>query len=406
MRLPLDHLLQDRMKVPTVKSANGIGLLNLLRESGPMSRADLAKRSHLSKPTVSAQVDGLIEKNLVKEIGPGQSTAKGGKTPTLVAFNSDSGRIIAVEIDSARIHVVMTDLEGVRHSEVRIRPLRTNDANSVLEQVEDGIRRLLSAQPRIGKKVRLISVAASGRVDADQGIVIQSGNVFNWQMVPVRGRLERIFGFPVFVDNDVRMAALAEMHQGSTKGEKNFILLRLSTGIGCGVVIGGALYHGHRWMAGEVAHFVVGPLLDTQPSPRGQLESIVAADCIAARVSSALPSSVVLTRLVKKHGEIPGLLLAAAKRDSVSRLLLDEVISALGLVIVHLFAAYDPTLIVLQGSLVEALIKDLQRIVERALPWPVRLAKAEAGDDAVLNGTIMAGRAKAYEQISRGINAS
>ncbi len=404
MRLPLDHLLKQRMRLPTVKSANGIALLNLLRERGPTSRADLAKLSHLSKPTVSALVDGLIQRNLVQEIGPGQLNAKGGKTPTLVAFNHESGKIVAVEIDSARIHVVITDLEGVKHDEIVVPTLKSSNADAVLKQVEAGIRGLIGKKSHPRSKPRLISVAASGRVDVDRGIVVESGNVFNWRMVNVRERLERAFDLPVFVDNDVRMAALAEMQQGSAKGEKNFVLVRHGTGIGCAVVIGGSLYYGNRWVAGEVAHLVIDDALKVNPPSRGQLESIVATDCLAARVRGALPSSVLLTRLVKEHGEVTGLLMAANQQDSVARHLLDEVISALGLVMVHLFAAYDPALVVLQGSLIAALIEDLRRIVERIVPWPVRLAVAATGEDAVLSGTIVAGRAQAYAQISHELN--
>src|SRR5262249_41301388 len=112
MRLPREHLTGQRMKAPLMRSINGIELLNLISEHGPVSRARLATLSHLSKPTVSSQVETLVSEGWVVELGQGESGARGGKKPTLIRFNADAGRLFALEINAAEIRLGAADLEG------------------------------------------------------------------------------------------------------------------------------------------------------------------------------------------------------------------------------------------------------------------------------------------------------
>jgi len=76
------------------------------------------------------------------------------------------------------------------------------------------------------------------------GVCAGAGNVFNWRNVPVRAELERALGMPVFVDNNVKMATLGEIHPGMAKRERDVALVRLDTGIGSGIVVRGRLLHG------------------------------------------------------------------------------------------------------------------------------------------------------------------
>ncbi|MCL4785160.1 MAG: winged helix-turn-helix transcriptional regulator, partial [Bryobacterales bacterium] len=98
MRLPVASLLTQRMKAPDMRNVNGIQLLNLIAEYGPLSRASLAKLSHLSKPTVSEQVQRLIALGTVVELGEGEAPSTGGQRPTMLAFHAEAGCVAAVSI--------------------------------------------------------------------------------------------------------------------------------------------------------------------------------------------------------------------------------------------------------------------------------------------------------------------
>jgi glucokinase len=374
-----------------MRSINGIELLNLIREHGPISRASLAKLSCLSKPTVSSQVETLVSQGWVVELGQGESGSKGGKKPTLIRFNADAGRLFAAEIDAAHVRLAVADLEG--HIRERLTtPIGANrSAASVLAIVRSGLAVLIASQPSSGVQ-RVISIAAPGRVDVHLGVVLDAGNVFNWHNVPVREQIEAEFGLPVFVDNDVKMATLGEIQFGAARGEMDVVLVRLDTGIGSGVVICGKLLPGRHWAAGEIAHMVLDLSRAKEDwSARGYLESVVGSDRILAE-ARALGSNAA--------SAIEFLESARASQGDVRRVF-DKVVSHLGIAIANMICAYDPSLVVLQGGLLACVGEELRSIIADAIPWETRIVFSEIGAEAVLLGTLVAARTQAYERISR-----
>src|SRR5262249_54081234 len=145
---------------------------------GPISRASLAKLSRLSKPTVSSQVETLIRRGWVTELGPGRSGSKGGKKPTLLQFNADAGRLFSVEIDADRIRIAVADLEGRILSQADRQLTSDRTAPAVLAAISSELDRVINSESSNGM-LRLISVAAPGRVDVRRGVILKAGNVFN-----------------------------------------------------------------------------------------------------------------------------------------------------------------------------------------------------------------------------------
>lgn len=395
MRLPYEHLITQRMQAPMMRSLNGIELLNLIGEHGPISRASLAKLSQLSKPTVSSQVEALIRQGWVVEVGPGESGVRGGKKPQLVKFNANAGRLFAAEIDPCKIRVAAADLEGNIRTRAE-RPLGPDRrADLVLAVLTDALRDLIEREGA-SEVQRVVSIAAPGRVDARRGIVLEAGNLFNWTAVPIRAHVEEELGIPVFVDNNVKMAALGEIHFGVAKGQKDVVLVRLDTGIGSAAVIRGKLLHGHQWAAGEIAHTI----LDLSRAVddwhvRGYLESMVGADRILARAREA-DNGVTTSALA--------FLRDAHQRPDGEARLFQEIVLHLGVAVANLVCAYDPGLVVLQGELLAAIGDEIRSMVNRAIPWGVDIAVSEIADEAVLLGAVVAARAHAYERIALLLN--
>lgn len=374
-----------------MRSINGIELLNLIREHGPISRASLAKLSCLSKPTVSSQVDTLVRQGWIVEVGPGESGSRGGKKPTLIRFNSDAGRLFAAEIDAAQVRLAVADLEGHILERLNLLIGSSRSAASVLSIVRTGLEALIARQPAVAAQ-RVISIAAPGRVDVELGVVLDAGNVFNWHNVPIRKVLEAEFGLPVFVDNDVKMATLGEIHFGVAQGEKDVVLVRLDTGIGSGVVSNGRLLPGRHWAAGEIAHMVLDLSKAGQDwSARGYLESVVGSDRILTEARA----------LGSDAASAIEFLVSARTSGGDLRKVFDRVVDHLGIAISNMICAYDPSLVVLQGGLLACVKDELQSIIANAIPWETRVVVSEIGGEAVLLGTLVAARRQAYERISR-----
>jgi glucokinase len=387
-----------------MRKMNQLSLLSLIMEHGPISRTGLARLSRLSKPTVSAQVQSLIQKGLVSATGLGESGRRGGKKPTHLEFNAKYGCLAVGEIDSLETRLAVTDLKGTIITHTEFVTQTELGAESIIERLQQRLGKLLATS--VGtEKLCLIAVAAPGRVDVDRGVVLEAGNIFDWKSVAVSDALASAFKAPVLVDNCVNLAALAEMNYGVAKGVDDFVLVHHDTGIGCGVVMGGRLHRGSNWCAGEIAHFIF-DLNEARKDwmPRGYLEMQVGADRVCERARRAHALHELAPRSGNGSGELAALFRAWKRGHAPSRQIVDELVLQLGLAIAHVAATYDPSLIVLQGEIFPWLFEEIEPVVKRAVPWLPRLALSGLGKDAALRGAIVAAQAQAHEEIARAMS--
>ena len=267
----------------------------------------------------------------------------------------------------------------------------------MLGRVEQAIRDLLARGRGRRTRLRAVAIASYGRVDVERGRVLAIGNVFNWTDVPVRERLAPVFRVPVFVDNDVNMAALGELRHGAAAGERDFVLIHLKTGIGCGVVLGGKLHHGAHWAAGEIAHTVVAESAACEDwRERGYLEHVLSEDRLIERIRRA--------GIGGDGDALAALVDAAAAGDAQARRIMDQVTTHLGVAVAATAAAYDPAVVVLHGRLFELLYEQVGALIRRVIPWGVKLSLSTLGDEAILLGTVIAARSLAYERIALELN--
>jgi predicted NBD/HSP70 family sugar kinase len=364
-----------------MKSLNAIEILELVRTRGPISRAHLAACSRLSKPTVSDQVDALISRGLVVEAGPGDSGTRGGKKPTLVEFNGGHGQIFCADVGPELIRFAAADLRGTvfRRNVLPTQPER--GPRAVVRTVKKGLADLIGAAD--DGKVRVISMAVPGIVDIRQGIVLETENVFGWRNLHLAADLAGHFGIPVRIDNDVNMAALAELSGGSAPDD--FVFVRLHTGIGAAVVLGGKLHHGAHWAAGEIGHMLLDVgRLPRGTDPRGYLESVVGQDRVSERVR----------KLARRGGR-------TAAEQEVSR----DVALHLGSAIANIASVCDPHAVILLGEPFPGILDEIRRVTEKLVPWPVEVRLSQLGEDAALQGALAAGLNHAYDGIADSLHA-
>ncbi len=227
-------------------------LLQELFAAGPASRADLARSSGLTRVTVSDLVAELLAEGLVEELGT-PTESRVGKPPTMVGLVADAKHVVAIDlsVDDQVAGAVLT-LEG----QVVLRDARPRDGRTgadavalVREFAADLIAR--SSRPLLG-----VAVATPGVVTPD-GVVLDAPNL-GWHDLHLAEDLAAALDLPVYVANDANTAVMGEFVFGS-RGEGGLLLLRLSTGLGAGLVINGALLHGQGGAAGEIGHVQVDP---------------------------------------------------------------------------------------------------------------------------------------------------
>ena len=267
-----------------VRRANRGLLLRTLHRGGPLSRADLAKVTGLTRASVSAVVRELMDDGVVEELG--LSTAGGvGKPGTLVDVAADGRHVLCLDLsEPARFVGAIVNLAG----KVVVR--RTYDRKDrtgarAVTLVRRICRELVAdaERPLLG-----IGVASPGIVDA-RGVVVTAAHL-GWDGVALGADLAGHFAVPVAVINDANAAALAELTFGESGGDppSNLICVRVDEGVGAGLVLDGRLFTGSAYAAGEIGHVVVVP--DGAPcacGKRGCLETEVSEPLLAGRLEAA-----------------------------------------------------------------------------------------------------------------------
>ena len=231
----------------TERERKNVSILEAIKRYGPISRTDISKLTKLNIVTVSNYVNNFIEHGIVIE--KGLDISSGGRRPTIVVLNPKSAYVIGIDLGVFQIRAVLADLEGaiVAQSEApRPRDSADNVVRVLIEQIEQVIR--TSEVDR--KKIRGVHIGASGVIDREVGTIRCTEGVASIY-VPVTALLQDRLKMPVKLEHDVTTAAYGEWSLGA--GTDVDIMLFMYSGVGCGMIINGEIYHGHSGTAGEVS---------------------------------------------------------------------------------------------------------------------------------------------------------
>ncbi len=255
-------------------------LLQQLFREGPASRADLSRSSGLTRVTVSDLVKAMLAEGLVAELGaPAESRV--GKPPTLLGLSVDSTHVIGIDLSASdRFTGAVLNLAGdvqARH-ELPLDGAVGSAAVALVRALATDLMEMTD-RPVLG-----VGVGTPGVVD-ETGTVIDAPNL-SWSGMPLASSLAETLGVPVFVANDANTAVLGE-HTFGESGDGGLLVLRVGTGVGAGLVLGGSLLHGHLGAAGEIGHVVVDPDGERCACSRvGCLETVLAVPRLRRRLAA------------------------------------------------------------------------------------------------------------------------
>ncbi|WP_346166123.1 ROK family transcriptional regulator [Streptomyces javensis] len=326
-------------------------VLDLLRKHGPLSRAELGQHSGLSRTTLSDIVTELIEGGAVVATAPGTAPRRRGRPVEALTLNPSAGQAIGIDFARRAVHVSAVN---VAHEVI----------GSASEPHDPG----LPWEERIALAERLVGTLADGalRLGALNAIGVgvvgpvenpDAGPAQPWPSADLPALLRKRFEAPVLVDNNTRLAALAEATWGAAAGGQDVLYLRLSHGVGGGLVVAGALHRGAYGLSGEFGHIAV-------ESGDGRC-SCGATGCLETVASVGA----VLAAYRRAGGHADGLaaLLGALEAgDPVALRTLEATGTHIGTVLAAVCNAIGPGVIVLGGELAAA-GPPLFEPVERAL---------------------------------------
>jgi predicted NBD/HSP70 family sugar kinase len=366
-------------------------LLNLIWQQEDISRAEIARRTGLSRSTVSAIVADLIVSGLVHESGAGDS--RGGRRPTLLRFADRAYGIVGIEMGASHLHVVATDLRGrVLAERQRQHPVVAEPQSTLAllrELVADCLAKL--ALPR--GQLLGVGVAAPCPVYLDAPGRLCRRLMPKWNDVSITGELGQSFGCPIYMDNDANLGALAERWWGAGRSGEDLAFIKIATGVGAGLIIGGQIYRGAGGTAGEIGHVAIDP---RGPVCRcgltGCLAAMVGAEPMAERARAEL-SRGTPSRLSPQQTSLHAIAAAARDGDALAMQLVAEAGRHLGIGVAGLLNLLNPAVVVLAGPLIAAgdlLLAPIRNTVQHSTLWESvarsRIQTSELGEAAIAIG--------------------
>lgn len=379
-----------------MKSLNRSLVLNTIRQFSPISRAEIAKLTKLTPPTVSSLVKELLEAGIVIETELGES--KGGRKPTMLVINSSGFYIIGLDVGPSTIKAVITDLNASILSYIEAAVPLGIEKTELLILISDTIKTLLKSDSIDHDKILGIGVGMHGIVDVEQGISLFAP-ILQLRDIPIKDYLEKEFKMLVKVENDVRAMALGESWFGAGRGTNSVVSINIGRGIGAGMIYGGKLFHGIHSIAGEIGHMTIdigGPKCSC--GNYGCLQALASGPCITEKAvkeismgKDSLIKELVHGDLLNISGEI--VFEAAKKNDSLAKEILNQTGIYLGIGITNLIHTINPDRIIIGGGVAKAghfILDSLKETIhQRALTDQAKktdILLSELGDQATLIG--------------------
>ncbi len=373
------------------QSPNLAESIQMLWRERRISRAEIARRTGLSRSTVSAIVGGLLPTGLVAEMGAGIS--RGGRRPIVLEFQDDAYRILGIDMGATHVSVALTDLRGqvlaweksahdVRSDPPGTIALMGELAESCLARTRKGARRLIG-----------IGLAVPSPVDPHQPDRLSDVVLPEWRGRNVGEPLRARFGVPVLLDNDANLGALAELFWGAGRGFQDSAYIKVATGIGSGHIIGGHIYRGASGTAGEIGHTAIDP----KGPPcvcglRGCLVTLVGTNALVER-SRALLKRYPRSALAGRRLNITEVEDAALASDPLALQVVREAADHLGIAVAGMLNLLNPSVVSIGGSLArlgDLLVEPLREAVRsRTLVSSVaaaRIVASELGERDVATG--------------------
>jgi predicted NBD/HSP70 family sugar kinase len=375
-----------------IRAMNEQLLLEHIRQRGPCSRAELARVSGLSKPTVSLALDNVERAGLVRIAG--QRTGMPGRSARLYEIRPDAGLVLGLDIGHEYVRGAIADLSGEVRARSSVRAHATSVRGRVAELV--GLADMLCRDARVPRAAMTQTVIGSpGVYDPRRNAMKLTGGLRGWDRPAALAGLREAFGPSLVMENDVDAAALAERALGHGREVDNFAFVHIGTGVGMGLMLGGQLLRGAHGVAGEIAFLPLtgGSGADEQEArKRGTLEVAASASGVVRAARRGGMRGPVSARRVFE---------AAAAGDERAMAVVAEEARLVAKTICAVITVVDPDLVVLGGGIgrapgfAEAVSAELEPIA----PVMPAIRVSALGTDAVVDGCLSAGTELAWAQV-------
>ena len=354
-------------------------MIDGLRERGVASRAELARITGLSRSTISTIVADLIDGGLASERedqadDQADGEAHAGRPPVMVSLNSAAGLALGIDFGHRHLRVAVSDLAHTVLAETGREMDVDHSANEGLDAAAEFVNDVLEEAGADRSRVIGVGMGLPAPIDRATGAVQAASILPGWVGVDAAAEASRRLGLAVQVENDANLGALAELAWGAARGKAEVAYIKVSSGIGAGLISGGRLQHGVGGTAGEIGHTLLsegGPVC--RCGNRGCLETLASSRAIADLLSESRREPISSPRLLE----------LCAGGDAAAQRLIGDAGRAIGVAVANLCNIINPECVIVGGDLSSAgdiLLDPMREVVRRnAIPSAVEDLEIVAG---------------------------
>jgi glucokinase-like ROK family protein len=355
-------------------------VIDLLRRLGAMPRNEIAEHLGYSRSKATVTVNNLLAAQVVLETGDGDSS--GGRRPRVIDFSPDFAYVIGVDMGATSIDIALANFQG----KILKRYSQAIDVHQgpdeIMPLIISQTKRMAAEQGIPVERILAFGMGVPAPIEYATGIVVRASNVRGWDNYSIPETIQAYFPHAmVRVDNDANMMALGELRFGAGKPHKHFILVKVGTGIGAGVVINGKIYHGSNGSAGDIGHISI----DRQGEVcacgnTGCLEVMSAGPAITRRALKAVEAgrSPIMQHLLASTGSLSPkeVGMAAFQGDSAAIEIIQESGRLVGEALSNIVNFFNPSLIIISGGVSQIhplfLVSIRRAILKHSLPLSTR----------------------------------
>jgi predicted NBD/HSP70 family sugar kinase/lambda repressor-like predicted transcriptional regulator len=374
----------------SLRELNRARVVSALRETGVASRADLARRTGLSRSTVSTIIADLFDDGLVvNHLGhvPATASQGAGRPPTLLTLTPSAGAAVGIDFGKRHLAVAVADLSHSILGETWREMEDDYPAAEGLDAAADLVRKLLRQARVARERVLGVGLGLPGPIHSVTGTVGSASILPGWVGVRASDEMRARLSLPVHVENDANLGALAELTWGAGRGCAHLVYLKVSNGIGAGLIVSGRLFRGAGGTAGEVGHTILDETGDIcRCGNRGCLETYAAGPAIVELLRRSLGEDLTLETVLAR----------ATQGEAGCRRAIADAGRHVGTAAANLCNVFNPERIVVGGSigtagdvLLEPMREAVARYAIHTAAADVEIVPSELGDRAELLGAVV-----------------
>jgi glucokinase-like ROK family protein len=379
----------DSGSLRSLRELNRGRVIDALRDRGRASRAEIARATGLSRSTVSSIVSDLIASGLLTEHSDETGVAHGeagGRPPVLLSLNPSAGLALGIDFGHTHLRVAVSDLSHEVLAESGRELDVDHSADQGLDAAAELVEQVLGDAQVDRKAVIGVGMGLPGPINRATGRVGSSSILPGWVGLDAAQEMGRRLRLPVHVENDANLGALAEYVWGSGKGHSDVIYIKLSSGIGAGLLLGGRLHEGAGGTAGEIGHTPAqqGTAI-CRCGSRGCLETVASARAIAEQLGASRGEHVSTHELLKLTRD----------GDPAAARLIAEAGREIGVALAGLCNLINPSCVIIGGDLsaagdliTEPVFESIRRYAIASAAEQVSVVAGVLGERAELLGAL------------------